>query len=47
MGFEIYPSAALKLKSLAQRTLVRFRRHFSFTLQRNKFLGEKCRLAER
>src|SRR5699024_1512673 len=41
---EIYPSAALKVKSLAQRTLVRFRHHFTFALQRNKFLGEKSGL---
>ena len=42
--FEIYPSAVLVVKSLAQRTLVRFRRHFTFALLRNKFLGEKCGL---
>lgn len=37
---EIIPSASLKLKWLAQRTQVRFRRHFTVASLRKKFLGE-------
>lgn len=37
---EIYPSASLGVKWLAQRTHVRFRCHFTFALLRKKFLGE-------
>ena len=39
---EIFPSTALKLKRLTQRTHVRFRRHFTFALLTKKFLGGKC-----